>query len=335
MRIYLTGGTGLLGSHFATLALAEGARVISLARPTSNTAYLEALSVPLSIGDLRDAESLVPGMQDCDAVVHAASPLGAWGSPQLYAENTVQGTRNVIAAMEIHAIKSLVYISSISVHGLDPLRGKPISEADGFGTEFLPYDHYGRAKVQAEQIVREAHDAGRIQATVLRPGWIYGPRGENSYGTRADMMRRGLAIKVGNGENRVALVYAGNIARAIWLALVKASPDYRVYLCARDGSITENDYFASLARATRASRGPISVPKDVLLGLGHLLERLSVASGYRIPVIPSRFVVHLLGSEAHFDQSRTGRELGYVPPIDCPEGFAATEAWYRASRSLP
>jgi nucleoside-diphosphate-sugar epimerase len=305
-----------------------------LARPTSDTTYLEALGVPLSIGDLRDVESLTSGMQDCDAVVHAASPIGDWGSPALYAENTVQSTRNAIAAMEACSVTTLVHISTISVHGLDPLRGKPISEADGFGSEFLPYDHYGRAKVQAEQIVREAHDAGRIQATVLRPGWIYGPRDDNSYGRLADMMRRGMAVKVGNGENRLALVYAGNVARAIWLALAKASPDYRVFLCACDGSITQNDYFASLARAAGITRGPLSLPKGVLLALGHLLELLSVASGYRVPVLLSRYVVHLLGSEGSFDQSRIEKELGYSPPVDYQQGFAATEEWYRASRAL-
>ena len=41
MKIYLTGGSGLLGSHFCQIAKAEGAGVVSFVRPTSNTAYLE------------------------------------------------------------------------------------------------------------------------------------------------------------------------------------------------------------------------------------------------------------------------------------------------------
>ena len=75
MRIYLTGGTGLLGSHFAELAVAEGASVVSLVRPTSNTAHLNSLGIALSTGDLRDAASLASGMKGCAAVVHAASPV--------------------------------------------------------------------------------------------------------------------------------------------------------------------------------------------------------------------------------------------------------------------
>ena len=80
MKIYLTGGSGLLGSHFAEIATAEGASIVSLVRPTSNTTYLESLGVTLSIGNLRDVASLASGMKDCDAVVHSASPLGGWGS---------------------------------------------------------------------------------------------------------------------------------------------------------------------------------------------------------------------------------------------------------------
>ncbi|MFC2054622.1 NAD-dependent epimerase/dehydratase family protein [Chloroflexota bacterium] len=334
MRIFLTGGTGLLGSHVAEIATAEGASVVSLVRPTSNTAYLESLGVALCIGNIRDVASLASGMKDCNAVVHTASPIGGLVSKILYEENTINGTSNIIAAMEASSVKTLVHISTISVHGLDPIQGKPVSEANGFGSQFLPYDYYGPAKVKAEKMVKEAHEEGRIQATVLRPGWIYGPRDNNSYGRLADMMRRGMVIKVGSGENQISLVYAGNVARAIWIALDKESPDYRVYLCANDGKATQNDYFESVARATNKMRGLISFPKSFLLALGALQEFLSFLSGYRIPVLLSRYVVHLLGSDWSFDQSRIERDLGYSPQVGYGQGFETIEEWYRESRSI-
>jgi nucleoside-diphosphate-sugar epimerase len=147
------------------------------------------------------------------------------------------------------------------------------------------------------------------------------------------MMKRGLGIKVGNGENQIALVYAGNMAGAIWAALVRPSPEYRVYLYASDGKATQTDYFASIARATGARRGSISLPKSLLLALGTLQEWLSVAFGYRIPVLLSRYVVHLLGSDWRFDQSHIERDLAYFPRVSYEQGFAATEEWYRASRA--
>jgi uncharacterized protein YbjT (DUF2867 family) len=73
MRIYLTGGTGLLGGHFAELAIAEGANVVALARPASDRSHLSSLGVVLRTGDLGDVPTLASGMSGCDAVVHAAS----------------------------------------------------------------------------------------------------------------------------------------------------------------------------------------------------------------------------------------------------------------------
>jgi nucleoside-diphosphate-sugar epimerase len=163
---------------------------------------------------------------------------------------------------------------------------------------------------------------------------MYGPRDNNLYGRLADMLRSGIAIKFGNGDNQIPLVYAGNVARAIWLALVKESPDYRVYLCAKDGEVTQNDYGESIARATNSKRKSISPSINFLLALGSIQEFLSALFGYRIPVLLSRYVVYLFGSDWRFDQSHIEKDLGYSPQISYKQGFAITEAWYRESRSI-
>jgi nucleoside-diphosphate-sugar epimerase len=333
MRVFLTGGTGFLGSHFAELAVAEGAEVVSLVRKTSITMHLDSLGVTLCMGDLRNVESLALGIKGCDAVIHAASPIGFWGKPELFEEITVRGTRNVIEAMKSNSVKTLIHISTISVHGLDPIEGKYVSETDGFGSKFLPYDHYGKAKVEAEKIIKEAHAAGQIQATVLRPGIIYGPRDNTVYGMFADMIKKGVAFKFGNGENRIPLVFVGNVARAIWLSLVTASPSYRVYLYASDGIATQNDYYKSLTRATHPSQKPIPIPKGLLLILATFQENLSALSGYRIPGFLTRYAIYLFGSDWHFDQSCIEKELAFTPEVNYEKGFALTEEWYREARS--
>ncbi len=301
---------------------------------TGDAAAREALGATLSMGDLGGVSSLAQGMMGCDVVVHAASPKGGWKRPEIYEQNTVRGTRNIIAAMKTSAVKTLIHVSTISVHGLDPIEGRPISEASGFGRQFLPYDHYSKAKVRAEKIVEQAHNLGHVRATVLRPGWVYGPRDESSYGLLADRMRRGLLFQVGDGENRIPLVYAGNVARAIWCAILEESIEYRIYLYASDGEITQNDYLESLGRATRITKKPISVPKGLCLILVALQEHLAATSGYRIPTLTTRYFMHLFGSDWSFDQSRIGEELGCFPRISYQKSFETTEAWYRKARSI-
>ena len=57
MKIFLTGGTGLLGSHFAALAKEGGAEVTALVRPSSDRSFLETIGVTYATGDLKDMES--------------------------------------------------------------------------------------------------------------------------------------------------------------------------------------------------------------------------------------------------------------------------------------
>jgi nucleoside-diphosphate-sugar epimerase len=141
-------------------------------------------------------------------------------------------------------------------------------------------------------------------------------------------------MKVGCGDNQLPLIYAGNVASAIWKALIIESSDFRVFLCANDGKVTQNEFLESLARATNAKRSPLSIPKSTLLVLGALQENLSALFKYRIQVLLSRYVIHLLGSDWSFDQSRIREELDYSSKISYEQGFAETEAWYRQSRAI-
>ena len=78
MKVYLTGGTGFLGSHIAEALKAAGLQVTALVRSTSDTAFLQELGVELAVGDLGDVASMAAGMHGCDAVVHGASAIGIW-----------------------------------------------------------------------------------------------------------------------------------------------------------------------------------------------------------------------------------------------------------------
>lgn len=332
MNVYLTGGTGLLGSYVAELAVTEGIDLVALTRTTSDTTHLESLGANVYAGDVTDVDSLVAGMRGCDAVVHAASPNGGQMSPDPYEQVTLGGTEQVVAAMQFSGVKRLVYISSIAVHGLDPVRGGPVREEGGFGRELLPHDHYARAKIDAERRIRRAHAEGSVHATVLRPGWMFGGLVENSYSRLADALAARRLFKIGAGDNRVPLVYAGNVAHAICLALTQPSCDYRVYICAGEGTLTQDDLFASLERATGSAPPPIAVPKPLMLAAARLQEEASALLGYRLPILFSQYLVHMLGSDWQFDQRRIREDLGYEPPVPPEEAFARAEAWYRNSK---
>ena len=74
MRVFLTGGTGLLGSHLAEELRRADCEVVALHRRHADTLLLEELDCELVEGDVRDdAEVMEPMMRGCTHVVHAAA----------------------------------------------------------------------------------------------------------------------------------------------------------------------------------------------------------------------------------------------------------------------
>ncbi len=71
MRIFVTGATGFIGSHFVRLALAEGHEVIALKRPNSETRIQLNIEPQWLHGSLCDDWSTA--LDGCDALFHFAA----------------------------------------------------------------------------------------------------------------------------------------------------------------------------------------------------------------------------------------------------------------------
>ncbi len=78
--IFITGATGLVGSHATEEALKQGHRVRALVRPTSDTRLLEQWGVETIVGDLEDAKALRAGVAGANWVFNCAAKVGDWGS---------------------------------------------------------------------------------------------------------------------------------------------------------------------------------------------------------------------------------------------------------------
>jgi len=75
MRLFVTGGTGYLGSVLVEAALAAGYDVRATVRSAAKAAVLPA-AVEQVTCDLLDEDGLVKVMTGCDGVIHLAASLG-------------------------------------------------------------------------------------------------------------------------------------------------------------------------------------------------------------------------------------------------------------------
>ena len=176
MRVFLTGGTGLIGSHIAERLRARGDEVVALRREDSDTRFLEQHGCTVVRGDVRDPhDELAVHMAGCDALVHAAALVyGSESWPRVRAVN-VEGTTHVLRAVYAARVPAAVHLSSVAVYGRTWGR---VDEDTPIDSPLRPGDLYARSKREAEAAAhREAKSTlGGVRLTILRLAAVYGER---------------------------------------------------------------------------------------------------------------------------------------------------------------
>ncbi len=185
--VLVTGGAGYIGSHTCLELLEAGfdlvvvdnlsnSSVESLHRVTALTGQGD---IPFYQGDIRDAHLLdrIFRFHQIDSVIHFAG-LKAVGEsvaqPLAYYDNNVCGTLNLLAAMQRHQVKRMVFSSSATVYG-DP-HTTPIRE-DFPRSATNPY---GRSKLMIEDMLIDLYQSDpEWQIALLR---YFNPVGAHASG---------------------------------------------------------------------------------------------------------------------------------------------------------
>ncbi len=124
-KIFITGGTGYIGSHTCVELLNSGYEVVIYDNlSNSNMRVLEKIKSitakePIFIqGDIRDEELMTRSMVGCSAVIHFAGLKAVGESSQIpieYYDNNINGTLCLLRAMQKNSIYNLVFSSSATV----------------------------------------------------------------------------------------------------------------------------------------------------------------------------------------------------------------------------
>jgi nucleoside-diphosphate-sugar epimerase len=324
----VTGATGLLGSHIVEQLRRRDLPVRVLVRPGSDRAWLETQELEFAQGDITDPPSLKRACEGVDVVYHSAAKVGDWGPWQEFQRITIDGTRNVVEAAVAAGVRRLVHISSISAYGYytDPIE---VDETFDLGYKLYRWAYYSKSKVEAERIVWEAYRAGRIELTVIRPAWIYGERDRTTIARLYRMVKSGQAKILGRGDNRLNVVYAGNIAEAAITAAAMPEANGQAFNCSNDGCITQQEYFDLLARAIGAPPVTRHVPYRLAYFAGFVLECVGHLFRWQRPPFITRYAVWLMGRRSYFSAEKARRVLSWQPTVTYDAGVPATVRWYR------
>jgi dTDP-glucose 4,6-dehydratase len=319
-RVFLTGGTGFVGSWLletfahANRRLGLGARAVVLSRDAGAfAARVPHLAgdpaITFEAGDVRDVHHISGTF---DAIVHAAtsSALGSELSARETLETIVDGTRSVLELGRRSGSIPFLLTSSGAVYGKQPPALERIDEAylggpDQLATAFA----YNEAKRLAELSCAIASESGGPRAKIARLFAFVGPYlpldRHFAVGNFIGDVLAGRPIAVrGDGRAVRTYLYAGDLAAWLWRILV-AGEAGRAYNVGGERTYS----IADVARAVSEAGGGTSAVEIAGTPSGAAAERY----------VPSTL--------------RARSELGLAETVPFDDAVRRTLDWERATRA--
>ena len=294
MRIFLTGGSGYIGSAVLDAFVRAGHKVDALVRNSEKAALVQSRGAHPVLGDLGKAATYADAAVAADGVVHTAYEYSPRGQQ-------VDATAiDVLLTPTEQQGRFIIYTSGIWVLGNCP---SPVDEAAPLNpAELVSW------RPAHEQRVLNAATAG-LRPVVIRPGIVYG----GSRGIVGDMLKdaaNSLVRVVGNGNNHWPLVYDRDLAE-LYVRLATNAEASGVFHANDEGDERVNDLVAALANQAPTSPSVRHLPiAEARQKMGPYADALALDQIVRSP---------------------RARALGWNPSLHSVAGNAARlfEEWRR------
>lgn len=308
MTIFVTGGTGYLGSHVVDLLQEAGMPARLFVR---DAAKVEAAAgIETVEGDVSDAAAVAEAMRGCDRVAHMAAHVSRWPAdgPEFDRVN-VQGTINVLDAATRYNVERVVYTSSFMALGPS---GEGVADEQFISAGGGFINGYHRTKTLALEEVQKRTAAG-LPVVVLMPAVMIGP-GKATAGNYlrqfvSDFASRRLPGILGDGECRLTLVGVRDAARAHLSALEHGTAGSRFLIAGE--VVTVNELCALLQELTGVAAPRRHIPFAVASALAALMEVGASITGGEPRL--TRHEVEVFKHDWAYDGSLACRELGLQP----------------------
>lgn len=309
--ILVTGGSGYFGTVLSQQAIARGDRVrvldLNPPEPSLDVEYVQA--------DVRDAAAVRAACEGVDVVMHNVAQVPLAKDRALFDSVNVAGTANVLVAARDARVSKVVHTSSSAIFGI-PERN-PVTEE----TPPRPLEAYGRAKLEAELLCRDAA-AGGLDVTIVRPRTILGHGRLGIIAVLFDFVADGAPVFVlGGGTNRYQFVHADDLAEACLRAAARPGPTVYNVGAAEFGTMRETlqalvDHAATGSRVRSLPVAPARLAMQVLSRAGHA------------PFAPYHWLLY--SESLWFDVSKARRELGWEPKHTNASMVIESYDWYLA-----
>lgn len=252
-RILIVGASGFLGTRLAErMTLDFGLKVRGTYHRPERAIRLARLPLELVECNVLDRDQVMQAMKGCDVVVNCS--IGTSGNAEMDMKVYRCGTRNLLDAAKIHAVRKFIHISTAAVHSF--------RQSTRLANESCPLKSrtsrslYEQGKVSQEKLVREYAES--VPTTILRPTLIYGPYSKDWVVNITDRLLQGKPTLVENG-GLANLVYVDDVIDAILLAVEKEEATGKTLILNNDEeTVSWAEYVSIFAGLTHATANVLS-----------------------------------------------------------------------------
>lgn len=328
MTTLITGATGWLGSRLLEI-ISDGShdwvkvarRIRCFVLTGEDTSRVTRLGADVVEGNLRDISCAQQSVKGVETVFHVAGLVHAKRRVKEFYEINRDTTRNLITAAAKAGAKRFIYVSSNSPAGCNRNRYSLF-----FDDEVNPYMNYGRSKYQAEQIVKEFNESGKIETVIIRPCWFYGPGQPPRQTKLFQMIKSGKPLIFGHGHNLRSLSYVDNTVQALLLAEKIEAAKGQTYWIADKRPYTQFEIYETIAKLLNVKDfNPRFIP-GIISNLCEFGDGVVQASGLYLSYL---HVAGELNKNIACRIDKAEAELGYKPTIELEEGMKRSIAWCR------
>jgi nucleoside-diphosphate-sugar epimerase len=273
MRIFLTGGTGYVGSAVLDALLRGGHKVTALVRDPEKAERVALRGVKGVVGELASPRSYAAAAEACDGIIHTAYEYTKRGP-----EVDRQAIENLLAIARRKGDSAerpfFIYTSGVWVLG----------QTANPAAEDAPVDPAPNVTWRPvhEKLVLDAGTDGTVRTALIRPGIVYG----GSRGIIGDMLKdagNGLIRVVGTGKNHWPCVYDRDLAD-LYLRVATNPTASGIFHANDEGDERVNDIAEALAQNAKTPADIRHVPlEEARAKMGEYADALALDQRVRSP----------------------------------------------------
>lgn len=219
MRYLLIGGSGFIGS-----VIAKNLRNMKIPFSIFDIKRSKIFEDSYCYGDVRSKSDLSNLLRPEDVIINLAAEHADDVSPiSKYYDVNVTGARNIVNVASDLGIKKIIFTSSVAVYGF----AKPNTNEDG---AINPYNHYGKSKIQAEEIFKvwQSEDPHQRVLVIVRPTVVFGEGNRGNVFNMLNLIANKKFFIIGSGHNKKSMAYVENVASFIEYS-IRFKPGVHIY----------------------------------------------------------------------------------------------------------